>query len=143
VSGPDGVRIKVICGRFCGLSGPVTGITTDPEYLDITLPPGVRYLHPVQPGYVAIAYIIGGSAGFASAEAKEWGNTTLVTFADDGDEVGMVAGQEGARLLFFSGRPLREPIAWQGPIVMNTAAELQEAFQEYRNGTFLRHHRHG
>lgn len=132
----SGAVIKLICGRIGDTLGPVTGITTDPEYLDISLPAGCTFIHPTRPGYTAMAYVIGGSGRFAPDAAAECGNTTLVMFSD-GDEIKTTAGGQGLRFLFMAGRPLREPIAWQGPIVMNTEEELTQAFQEYRNGTFL------
>ncbi|MDK9706973.1 MAG: pirin family protein [Desulforhopalus sp.] len=134
---PSGARIKIICGRVGDTRGPVTDISTDPEYLDITLPAGGSINHPTRPGYTAMAYVIDGFGRFAPDAASECGNTTLVTFSD-GEEIVVTAGNHGLRFLFIAGKPLREPIAWQGPIVMNTAEELLQAFQEYRNGTFLK-----
>lgn len=131
----NGVTIKVICGRIGETVGPVDGITTDPEYIDINLPATVSYTHPTRPGYTAMAYVIGGS-GLFSPSGPECGNTTLVMFSD-GDEMHVQAGSQGLRFLFFSGKPLREPIAWRGPIVMNSEEELTQAFMEYHNGTFL------
>ncbi|MBU1568292.1 MAG: pirin family protein [Proteobacteria bacterium] len=132
----SGAIIKIICGRIGDTVGPVTGISTDPEYLDITLPAGVSITHPTHPGYTAMTYVIGGSGRFAPDAKTECDNTTLVIFSD-GDEVAVTAGSQGLRFLFMAGKPLREPIAWQGPIVMNTKEELAQAFEEYRNGTFL------
>jgi quercetin 2,3-dioxygenase len=132
----SGAAIKIICGRIGDTAGPVTGISTDPEYLDITLPAGATLTHPTRPGNTSMAYVIGGSGRFAPNATAEGSNTTLVIFSD-GDEVAVKAGSQGLRFLFMAGKPLREPIAWQGPIVMNTDEELAQAFQEYRNGTFL------
>jgi hypothetical protein len=132
----SGAIIKIICGRIGDTVGPVTGISTDPEYLDITLPAGSNLTHPTHPGYTAMAYVIGGSGHFSPDATAECGNTTLVMFSD-GDEVTISAGSQDLRFLFMAGKPLREPIAWQGPIVMNTEKEMVQAFQEYRNGTFL------
>lgn len=134
----SGAMIKIICGRIGANCGPVTGITTDPEYLDITLPAGITLTHPTRAGYTAMAYAIDGSGRFAPDAQAECGNTTLVLFSD-GDEVKVAAGAQGLRFLFMAGKPLREPIAWQGPIVMNTDEELAQAFEEYRNGSFLKH----
>lgn len=131
----NGATIKVICGRVGETVGPVGGITTDPDYLDISLPAGVGYSHPTRSGYTVIAYVIGGSGRF-SPSGTECGNTTLVLFSD-GDEMQVQAGSQGLRFLFFSGKPLREPIAWRGPIVMNSEEEIIQAFMEYHNGTFL------
>ena len=137
VTGQDGATIKIICGQIGETSGPVTGITTDPEYLDITMPAGSTLTHPTRPGYTAMAYVIGGSGRFAPDAAGECSNTTLV-FLSDGEEISVKSGPQGLRFLFISGKPLREPIVWRGPIVMNSEEEITQAFQEYHNGTFLR-----
>jgi quercetin 2,3-dioxygenase len=132
----SGATIKVICGRIGEKVGPVTDISTDPEYLDITLPAGATVTHSTRTGYTAMAYVIDGSGLFAPNATSECGNTTLVMFSD-GDKIIAAAGNQGLRFLLMTGKPLHEPIAWQGPIVMNTEEELVQAFQEYRNGTFL------
>jgi redox-sensitive bicupin YhaK (pirin superfamily) len=133
----SGATVKIICGRVDDVLGPVTGISTDPEYLDFTLPADTTLSHPTRPGYTAMVYVIGGSGHFAPDATSECGNTNLVIFTD-GDEIVVAAGRQGLRFLLMTGKPLHEPIAWQGPIVMNTDEELVQAFQEYRNGTFLR-----
>ena len=132
-----GGTVKIICGRIGDTVGPVTGISTDPEYLDITLPANASFSHPTPRGYTAIAYVIGGSGRLAPDATSDCENTTLVIFAD-GEEIAATAGSQGLRFLLMTGKPLREPIAWQGPIVMNTEAEVVQAFEEYRKGTFLR-----
>lgn len=132
----SGATIKIICGRIGDNVGPVTDISTDPEYLDITLPAGTTVTHSTRTGYTAMAYVIGGSGRFAPNATSECGNTTLVMFSD-GDKIIVAAGNQGLRFLLMTGKPLHEPIAWQGPIVMNTEEELAQAFQAYRNGTFL------
>jgi quercetin 2,3-dioxygenase len=132
-----GTTVKIICGRIGDTAGPVTGINTDPEYLDFTLQAGARLTHATRRGYTAMAYVIDGSGRFSPDSTAEYGNTSLIIFSD-GDEIVITAGMQGLRLLFMSGKPLRQPIAWQGPIVMNTQEELAQAFQEYRNGTFLK-----
>ncbi len=131
-----GAEIKIICGRIGAVAGPVTDISTDPEYLDISLPAGATLTHPTRKDYTAMAYVIAGSGRFAPDATKDCGNTSLIMFSD-GEAVKIASGQQGLRFLFMSGKPLHEPIAWQGPIVMNTDEELAQAFQEYRNGTFL------
>lgn len=133
----SGTVIKIICGRIGDTIGPVIGISTDPEYLDITLPAGGSISHPTRPGYTVIAYVIDGSGRFAPDATAECGNTTLVMFSD-GENVVVTAGNQGLRFLFMTGKPLHQPIAWRGPIVMNTEQELVQAFEEYRNGTFIR-----
>lgn len=150
----DGTRVKVIIGSFWGKSGPVDGIAADPQYLDIYVPPGVKKTFPVDTYRRAFAYVFDGAGAFADASdptgvllEKEVagqelnirdlsGNRTLVRFGT-GDEVTVQAGPEGIRFLLISGAPIQEPVAWHGPIVMNTKAELQQAFSELRNGTFI------
>jgi redox-sensitive bicupin YhaK (pirin superfamily) len=140
----DGVSIRVICGEVNGLKGPVKDIVIDPEYLDITVEAGTEYLHPTKKGYTAFVYTIGGNGSTGpGGEAGEQGsgenieNGTLVLF-NDGDQVRIKAGSEPLRCLFISGKPLKEPISWGGPIVMNTKEELNQAFQEFRSGNFIK-----
>jgi redox-sensitive bicupin YhaK (pirin superfamily) len=137
VNTPDGVQTRIISGRYQDATGPVTGISMDPHYFDVTMPPHTSFSLPMDRSYNVITYIIGGSASFAES-AERYGNTCLLLF-DDGDELTCTSSSEGCRFLLFAGKPLREPIAWRGPIVMNTHEELQRAFAEYQNGTFLRH----
>lgn len=135
---PDaGVSIRVICGTVAGVQGPVRDIVADPEYLDVTLGAGTHYTHPVREGYTAAAYVISGAGSFDPAAEALMNNRTMLLFSD-GNEVRVQASEEGIRLLFFSGKPINEPVAWGGPIVMNTQEELRQAFFEYRNGTFIR-----
>lgn len=134
----NGAEIRVICGRIGDIAGPISGISTNPEYLDIDLPAAATFSHQVSLGYTAIAYVFGGSARFAPDSNKECGNTSLILFSD-GDKVKITAGSQGVRFLMLTGKPLHEPIAWQGPIVMNTDEELRQAFDEFRNNTFLDH----
>lgn len=151
----DGTRVRVVCGEFWGSRGPVDGIAADPQYLDITVPPGKRKVLPVDTYRSAFAYIFEGSGSFRDAsrpfgvlvekevEGAEVhlrdmsGNRTLVVF-DTGDEVVVQAGEKGIRFLLVTGKPIQEPVAWHGPIVMNTQQELVQAFTELRNGTFIR-----
>jgi hypothetical protein len=130
-----GVRIKVIAGSAGGADGPVEGIDTAPEFFDVTVPAGEKYRHPAPAGRRAFVYVIGG-AGHAGEAPVE--NRTLVLFSDQGDYLTIHGGNEPIRFLLLTGQPLDEPIAWRGPIVMNTEAELDTAFQEYRDGTFIR-----
>ena len=155
VTEDDGTRVRVICGDFWGAKGPVDGIAADPRYLDVRVPPGRRRSLPVETYRQAFAYVFEGSGKFCNAseplavptESVGWADTTPPTEAgdrslvlfDSGDEVTVQAGEHGLRFLLVSGRPLREPVAWYGPIVMNTQEELQVAFEEYRNGTFIKH----
>ena len=151
----DGTRVKVIVGSFWGKTGPVDGIAADPQYLDIYVPPGVKKTFPVDTYRKTFAYIFDGSGAFDSASIptgvlleKEIrgeelnirdmsGNRTLVSF-DTGDFVTVQAGEEGIRFLLISGKPIEEPVAWHGPVVMNTREELIQAFDELKNGTFIK-----
>jgi redox-sensitive bicupin YhaK (pirin superfamily) len=151
----DGTRVRVICGDFWGKRGPVEGVAADPRYLDVTVPPGRRKTLPVETGRHAFAYVFEGSGTFRSASQpfgvltekevdgaetlvrEQTGNRSLVLF-DSGDEVTVQAGEEGIRFLLVSGKPIAEPVAWYGPIVMNTQAELNRALSELRDGTFIK-----
>jgi quercetin 2,3-dioxygenase len=153
----DGTRIRIICGRVQDQKGPVQDIVTDPEYLDVTLPAGSEFRHPTRRGHTVFAYVIEGKGYFCqeknpfSYEVKGVNyfdmqrepfvsNGMLVLF-EDGDEVMAATEDEAVRFLLISGRPLGEPVAWYGPIVMNTEEELRLAFEEYQNGTFIKHRR--
>jgi redox-sensitive bicupin YhaK (pirin superfamily) len=155
VTDDDGTKARVVCGSFWGVTGPVDGIAAEPIYLDIAVPPRVTKRLPVETTRSAFAYVFAGEGRFANASPPQpvptekvgawktpvWeqaGNRCLLVF-DRGDEVTVEAGEEGIRFLLVSGRPLQEPIAWYGPIVMNTQEELQQAFEDLRNGTFLKH----
>ena len=151
----DGTIVKVIVGSFWGKTGPVDGIAAEPQYLDIYVPPGVKKTFPVDTYRKTFAYIFDGSGAFNSASIptgilleKEIrgeelnirdmsGNRTLVSF-DTGDFVTVQAGEEGIRFLLISGKPIEEPVAWHGPVVMNTREELIQAFDELKNGTFIK-----
>ncbi len=151
VTDDDGVNVKVVCGSFWGKTGPVDGVAASPRYLDVWVPPGVRKRLPVEQSRHAFAYVFAGSGTFRDASEPrpvrmehvdnadtqtEVANRSLVLF-DSGDEITVQAGPQGIRFLLVSGMPLAEPVAWRGPIVMNTAEELQQAFSELRNGTFI------
>ncbi|PKQ11689.1 MAG: hypothetical protein CVT70_13195 [Alphaproteobacteria bacterium HGW-Alphaproteobacteria-1] len=155
VTDDDGTRARVITGSFWGAHGPVDGIAADPQYLDISVPPGRRKVFKVDTYRRSFAYIFAGSGRFVDASAptgvlleKEVagrevhlrdpsGDRTLVRFGT-GDEITVEAGPEGIRFLLVSGAPLAEPVAWHGPIVMNTQEELRQAMRDLRNGTFIR-----
>jgi redox-sensitive bicupin YhaK (pirin superfamily) len=134
----DGAGVKVICGTIDGVTGPVRDIVTDPDYFDITLEPGVQFTVPVRSGYTAVAYIIAGSGIFDPRRNEEQRNRMIALYSSTGTSIEVNAGKMGTRFLYFSGKPLHEPVAWGGPIVMNTEEELQRAFAEYKNGTFIR-----
>ena len=132
----NGIQIKIIAGRVSGVSGPVDDIVIDPEYLDCLLPPAARFIHETKRGYTALLYVIDGTGSVAQTPVSDG---TLVLFGD-GDELAVSAdGSSGLRFLLLSGKPLQEPVAWRGPIVMNTQLELEEAFRELRDETFIKH----
>lgn len=132
----DDVCVRVIAGEVAGVRGPVEGIVIDPQYLDVTVPPGCGFEHEVEFGHTAFAYAIDGAGEFAPE--TELHNRQVVLYGE-GDRVTVRASDAGVRFLLLSGRPLGEPIAWGGPIVMNTPEELRTAFREYREGTFIKH----
>ena len=153
VTEDDGTKVRVICGEFWGKRGPVTGIAADPRYLDVSVPPGARRTLPVETSRHAFAYVFAGSGSFRDASSpravpteqvqsdgsvlETVGNRSLVLF-DRGDEVVVHAGEEGIRFLLVSGEPLKEPVAWRGPIVMNTDEELRQAWAELNDGTVIK-----
>ena len=149
----DGTKARVICGSFWGKRGPVVGIAADPVYVDIAIPPNKRKTLPVSMLHHAFAYVFAGSGKFHNASAPQRvatenllteeirystsaENRSLILF-DSGDYVTVQAGEEGMRFLLVSGRPLQEPVAWYGPIVMNTQQELRQAIRDLQNGTFV------
>ena len=150
----DGTRARIVCGTFWGKKGPIDGIAADPVYIDVSVPPGKRKSLPVETDRHAFAYVFAGGGKFCNASAPlavpteglGWLDTSppqsaenrcLVLF-DRGDEVVVQAGDEGIRFLLVSGKPLKEPVAWYGPIVMNTQEQLQQAYEELQEGTFLK-----
>jgi hypothetical protein len=154
VTDDDGTTVRVVCGDFWGKSGPVEGVAANPRYLDIWVPAGKRKTLPVETTSHAFAYVFEGSGSFRDAskpqpirtdrvgttdgEVLEFtGNRSLVLF-DSGDEVTVQAGDKGIRFLLVSGQPLQEPVAWRGPIVMNTDEEIRQAYIELHNGTFIK-----
>jgi redox-sensitive bicupin YhaK (pirin superfamily) len=159
VTEDDGTRARIICGEFWGKRGPVEGVTAGssiaPSYVDISVPPGRRRRIQVETTRNAFAYVFAGVGTFRDASAPravltesavdpnapmvyDAKNHSLVLF-DRGDEIVVEAGPEGIRFLLVSGKPLEEPVAWYGPIVMNTQAELRQAMSELQDGTFIRH----
>ena len=151
----DGTKIRVICGSMWGATGPVDGIAAEPQYIDVSVPPGKSKSLPVETTRHAFAYVFAGSGKFCNASAPldvptegvGWSDTSLSEEADNrslvlfdrGDEVSVQAGEKGIRFLLVSGKPIEEPVAWYGPIVMNTQEQLRQAFAEFKAGTFLRH----
>jgi len=155
ITDDDGTRVRVVCGDFWGKRGPVDGVAADPRYLDVFVPPGVRKRLQVEMNRNAFAYVFEGSGTFRDASeprgvqteqvgeaspanaAETFGNRSLVVF-DRGDEVVVQAGDEGIRFLPVSGKPIEEPVAWYGPIVMNTRQEIQQAISDLQDGTFIK-----
>ena len=159
VTDDDGTHVRIVCGSFWGKKGPVEGVAADPIYLDVSVAPGRRKTLPVETSRHVFAYVFGGSGKFCNSsgplavptEGIKWldtnppieaDNRALVLF-DNGDEVTVQAGDDGIRFLLVSGQPLQEPVAWYGPIVMNTQEQLRQAFTELQEGTFLKEPRRG
>ncbi len=169
VTDDDGTKVRVICGEFWGKRGPVEGVAADPRYLDVSVPPGKRKTLAVESSRHAFAYVFDGAGSFRDASQPfaalteqvgqpatptpgsrggielppapvrdETGNRSLVLFGG-GDEVTVQAGERGIRFLLVSGRPIEEPVAWYGPIVMNTEEELRQAYAELQDGSFIKH----
>ena len=133
-----GTIVRVIAGAVLGVTGPVRDVVTHPEYLDVTVPPGGSFTHPTPRGHTVFAYVFEGKGRFDAESASEVGNRSLVEF-HDGASVSVAASpSEPVRFLLVSGKPIGEPIAWQGPIVMNTQEELATAFEELEKNTFVK-----
>ena len=154
ITDDDGTEVRVVCGKFWGKKCPVDDVAADPIYIDKSVPPGKRKTLPVETTRHAFAYVFGGAGKFCNAsgplavptESAGWADTappveaenrSLILF-DRGDEVTVQAEDKGIRFLLISGKPLQEPVAWYGPIVMNTQEELRQAFRELEQGTFLK-----
>ena len=154
VADDDGTRVRVVCGKFWGKQGPVEGVAADPTYLDVSVPAGQRKRLKVETTRNAFAYVFAGSGTFRDASdpravlteqvvkpdaapVYDVSNHSLVLF-DRGDEIVVQAGEEGIRFLLVSGKPIEEPVAWYGPIVMNTQEQLRQAVAELQNGSFIK-----
>ena len=155
VTDDDGTRVRIVCGKFWGQRGPVEGVAADPRYLDVFVPAGQRKTLPVETERHAFAYVFEGAGSFRAASqpqgvlterqvdgdeivARELTSDRSLVLFDSGDEVTVQAGEQGIRFLLVSGKPIGEPVAWYGPIVMNTQAELKQAVAELRDGTFIK-----
>ncbi|MEW6520077.1 MAG: pirin family protein [Thermodesulfobacteriota bacterium] len=149
------VRARIICGEVAGVQGPVRDVVIDPEYLDVTVPPETTFTHPIRRGHKAFAYVVDGE-GYFDPERNAYGHEVVGTnyfdmkrscscsaenliLYEDGDAVAITTRERSVRFLLVSGKPIGEPVAWYGPIVMNTREELQLAFEEYEKGTFIKH----
>jgi hypothetical protein len=150
-----GVRAKVICGEVGGVKGPVGDVVVDPAYLDVTVPPETTFPHPVRRGHKVFAYVVDGE-GYFDPERSAYSHEAVgenyfdmkrncacsaesLILYEDGDEVVITTEERPVRFLLVSGQPIGEPVAWYGPIVMNTQEELRIAFEEYEKGTFIKH----
>ena len=150
----NGTKIKIICGKVGGQEGPVQDIVIDPEYLDVTVPARSEFLHPTKRGHTVFAYVIDGKGYFCQEkdpfsyeieginyfdmDREPYVSNETIVLYEDGDQVMVSTEGEAVRFLLVSGRPIGEPVAWYGPIVMNSEEELQVAFKEYQNGTFIK-----
>jgi len=137
VAQKNGVQIRVVCGDVAGVKGPVQDIVIDPQYLDVSVPSASEFIQDIQRGHTAFAYVFEGNGQFDDYQSKPVASEHLILFSD-GDRVKVNTGEKPVRFLLISGKPIGEPVAWRGPIVMNTQAELKLAFEEYHNGTFIR-----
>ena len=152
---PEGATVRVIAGDVAGAKGPVTDIAAGPEYIDVSLPPGKTFAHAIAPGHTVFAYVVEGEGSFDPSSdpfnRDEVGRNyfdmerpcscregDVVLYRPGGNTVLISAAKKPVRFLLVSGKPLREPVAWYGPIVMNTQAELRRAFEEFQNGTFIK-----
>lgn len=133
----NGVNVKVIAGVVEGIKGPVQDIVTDPEYLDVSMPESSEFIHSVTKGHNVFAYVFEGSGFFDHSKKSEL-TTGAIAHYGDGDVIRVMSGDSPVRFLLVSGKPIQEPVAWRGPIVMNTQEELRVAFSEYRSGTFIK-----
>jgi redox-sensitive bicupin YhaK (pirin superfamily) len=155
VTDDDGTRVRIICGEFLGKRGPVEGVAADPHYIDVSVAPGKRKRLKVETTRNAFAYVFAGAGTFRDASnpqavltesgvdpnatpVYDAANHSLVLF-DRGDEITVQAGPEGIRFLLVSGKPIEEPVAWYGPIVMNTQEQLRQAMAELQDGSFIHH----
>lgn len=134
---PNGVKVRILAGTFNGTRGPVENIIADPEYLDVEMPENSEFVVPVKSDYTAFAYLYEGSAQFDESR-KDPLRTGQGALFGKGPQVRAKTGDSGARFILISGNPIGEPIAWRGPIVMNTEAELQVAFREFKENTFIK-----
>lgn len=134
VQSPEGSSIRIICGSYMKVRGPIADVIAAPEYWDVEIPPNTMQTLPTKLGNTCLIYAYQGTA---HVDGRDLGNRDLVLF-EDGDEISIKSGAEGFRMLFLSGKPLNEPISWRGPIVMNTKEEIRLAFQELEAGTFIK-----
>jgi len=137
VNDASGATVKVVAGTVGNVKGPVRDVVSQPEYLDVSVPAGKTFTHPTARGHTVFAYVFEGEGRFEPKGVRRIGNRHLVSF-DDGDAVSVTAEAESVRFILISGKPIGEPIAWAGPIVMNTEEELRIAYAELDDGTFIK-----
>jgi len=150
----DDVLVRIICGEVDGVRGPAENIVINPQFLDITVPAKTRFVFPTKPDHTVFAYVFEGKGVFCEEsdpfaypregsnyfdmKHERWlGNRNLILYGD-GEQIQVITQDDPVRFLLISGRPLNEPIAWYGPIVMNTEQELRQAFEDLQNGTFIK-----
>jgi redox-sensitive bicupin YhaK (pirin superfamily) len=155
VSLSSGAKVKIICGKLNGVQGPVRDIITDPEYLDVSVPPETNFVHPIKLGHTVFTYIVEGKGFFDQGRNSYQyemvgvnyfdfkrecllGPENLVLYENTGDQITVTTEESSVQFLLVSGKPLGELVAWYGPIVMNTQEELRIAFEEYQNGKFIK-----
>ncbi|MBY9007520.1 MAG: pirin family protein [Candidatus Lokiarchaeota archaeon] len=138
VNEDDGIKIKIIAGKYKGRKGPVQDIITDPEYLDVEIQPNREFKHLIKKENNVFAYVFMGEAYF-DMDKKELINSEHLVLFREGEEILVNTNEKPVRFLLISGNPIREPVAWRGPIVMNTEEELRIAFEEYNNGSFIKY----
>ena len=144
----SGAKVKIVSGQLNGVQGPVRDIVIDPELLDVMVPAGTAFTHKVKPGHTVFTYVLSGEGFFGKRlddtrkreSAEVFDAESAVLYEPEGDQIGVTANDKSLRFLLLAGRPLKEPVAWQGPIVMNTQEELRTAFEEYQKGTFIKKH---
>jgi redox-sensitive bicupin YhaK (pirin superfamily) len=134
----NGAKVKIICGEIDGNKGPVQDIVTEPEYLDVTIAPNSVFVHEIQRGYNVFVYIYEGEGYFSKEQDMLFGEDYLIIY-EDGDEIRITTADRSVCFLLVSGKPIGEPVAWRGPIVMNTPEEIRTAFTEYREGNFIKY----
>jgi redox-sensitive bicupin YhaK (pirin superfamily) len=138
ISLENGIKIKIICGEVDGTKGPVRDIVVDSQYLDVNVPANTEFEYPTTRGYTVFGYVVAGS-GYFAVEKKQTVNADHLVIFTDGNKVKINSEDKSLRFLLISGQPIKEPVAWHGPIVMNTQEELRIAFDEYQKGTFIKH----
>ena len=137
VDAGSNIKVKVIAGEFCEISGPVSDPFIEPLYFDVSVPANSGFRTMVEPGHTVFAFVFEGEGTFNEAKSTLVTSGQLVKLSD-GDTIEVSTQDKSVRFLLVAGKPLNEPVAWRGPIVMNTQEELLTAFREFREGTFVK-----